>query len=143
MTRHIASERTGVYQIVSPPNAAASVSSTALCSTRPRPTEMLMAGRGAQAPSKSPDDDVEAKEQIRNAVMPERAHRVRDQLLPRVREVEAHELRRKDVKSEEERRREDADGRERVAQKFLTARVILFAVVIAHKRLRALRDRRP
>ena len=29
MTRHIASERTGVYQIASPPNAAASVSSTA------------------------------------------------------------------------------------------------------------------
>ena len=54
MTRHIASERTGVYQIVSPPNAAASVSSTALCSTRPRPTEMLMAGTGRSSAVKKP-----------------------------------------------------------------------------------------
>ena len=53
MTRHIASERTGVYQIASPPNAAASVSSTALCSTRPRqgsqPLVSFQYGRGDRA----------------------------------------------------------------------------------------------
>ena len=89
---------------------------------------------------KAPDDDVEAKEQIRNAVMPERAHRVRDQLLPRMREVEAHELRRKDVKSEEEHRRGDTNGRERIAQELSARGAVAPSVLEAHERLRALRD---
>ena len=89
---------------------------------------------------KAADDDVEAKEQIRNAVMPERARRVRDQLLPRVREVEAHELRRKDVKPEEEHRRGDANGRERIAQELSARGAVSPSVLEAHERLRALRD---
>lgn len=89
---------------------------------------------------KAADDDVEAKEQIRNAVMPERAHRVRDQLLPRVREIEAHELRRKDVKPEEEHRRSDANGRERIAQELSARGAVSPSVLEAHERLRALRD---
>ena len=89
---------------------------------------------------KPTDDDVEAQQQIRNAVAPECTDGVGDELIARVRKVRAHDLRREEKGEQKQRRREDADGRERVAQKFLTARVILFAVVIAHKRLRALRD---
>ena len=98
-------------------------------------------GHGALDGGHKPtDDDVEAQQQIRNAVAPECTDGVGDELIARVRKVRAHDLRREEKDEQKQRRREDADGRERVAQKFLTARVILFAVVIAHKRLRALRD---
>ena len=98
-------------------------------------------GHGALDGGHKPtDDDVEAQQQIRNAVAPECTDGVGDELIARVRKVRAHDLRREEKDEQKQRRREDADGRERVAQKFLTARVILFAVVIAHKRLRTLRD---
>lgn len=141
MTRHNASEKIGVYHTASPPKIAARRRSTALCSASPRPTEIQIAGHGALDGGHKPtDDDVEAQQQIRNAVAPECTDGVGDELIARVRKVRAHDLRREEKDEQKQRRREDADGRERVAQKFLTARVILFAVVIAHKRLRALRD---
>lgn len=48
---------------------------------------------------KPTDDDVEAQQQIRNAVAPERADGVFDQRIARVREICAHDLRREEKTS--------------------------------------------
>ena len=93
-------------------------------------------GHGALDGGHKPaDDDVEAQQQIRNAVAPERADGVFDQRIARVREICAHDLRRKEKDEQKQRRCKDAHSRERVAQKLPAARVIAFSVVIAHKRL--------
>ena len=89
---------------------------------------------------KPADDDVEADKEIRNAVAAEGVDGVFDKLARGVREIGAHDLGGKEENEHEQYRREHAHGRERVAQELAAARVVLLAVVIAHERLRALRD---
>ena len=60
------------------------------------------------------------------------------ELIARVRKVRAHDLRREEKGEQKQRRREDADGRERVAQELAAGRIVLLAVLVAHERLRAL-----
>jgi len=88
---------------------------------------------------KAADDDVEAQQQIRDAVLPESLNGVCDQLLRCMREVGAHDLRREEENEHEQHRRKHTHGRERVAQELAAGRIVLLAVLVAHERLRALR----
>ena len=89
---------------------------------------------------KSADDDVEADEQIRNAVAAEGVDGVFDKLAGRVRKIGAHDLGGEEENERKQHRREHAHSRKAVAQELAAGGVVFPAVLEAHKRLRALRD---